>query len=528
MTEIREMYDLVKKLLWRRDPAYNSLVKKQSASGKLLAIIAGNDGISDIEAAERLYSEIDDENQRMKLFRKQKYKLTNGLIRALCFLNLNHTSSSEYLVAAYSAKRELLAAELALWMQSHHAMHFIVKRVLKKAAKYHLTKELLRCYEMLRYHSYNSGSKSDCLTYTTLVEKTFEVLDAEIWASNLKARVRAELIGQIALRPDAVKTFLPAVEKLEELTLKHNTRNLWHNYSLVSGIVLRNDGNIQQALSVYDKHFNFLESNSHLSSSERISQICFYALRCSLIARDYEQAKKFAERGLQGQEVGTLSWFAHMSLHVILLMHTRRWKVAGELFQWAVRHPNFHKEPQRIELWSVYEGYIRFFCDESHLLPDNVTVHGSMFHLNHLLEEVNLARQDKSGLNIALLIFQVLHRLKERQFGLLETRIKSLENYAYNHMRNEDCSRFIRTKRLFKLISLLPSCHYNLAKIGSRAKADYVKLRDILQIDHMRVQQIEEIVPYEHIWERVLIELKQIEQEGHFVKEYRGAYQSAP
>ena len=47
-------------------------------------------------------------------------------------------------------------------------------------------------------------------------------------------------------------------------------------------------------------------------------------------------------------------------------------------------------------------------------------------------------------------------------------------------------------------------------------------MRALLQPSENGCTQIEEIVPYEHIWERVLLELEQIEKEGVFVKEYRG------
>lgn len=518
MQAIREMYELIKRLISRRNLLYNNLVDKDSIAGKLLDGVINASFNSDTEAVQAIYAEVEDESRRVVSFRTAKYQLVNKLTNALVFLNVCHKTYSSYLVNAYSAKKELVAAELLMWFSCHSGMRLLVGRILKKAKRFHLSREQLRCYEMLRHYATIHGTEQECLEFAELVEESFAVVSAEVWAANAKVRIRAELTEKLSLSPDSLDSLLEIAQKLEQQTEAYQTRTLWQNCGVGAGLVYRHAGQYDRALHLYERHLQFFEKNPHLSSVVRESQICFYALRCCLVMRNYEEARKFAAKGLQHEESGTSNWFAQLSMHCLLAFHSKQWQEAATIFQWVVQHPHFSKEAHRIEIWSVFEGYLRYFCEDQSTLPSHVTVHGNQFQLHHLLEEIDVVRQDKSGLNISVLIFQVLHRLRERQFELLESRVNALKNYLYKYLRKDSTGRFERTETLFQMFVTMVNCQFESRVTREQTRESLQQLYNFCQPDQTGGQHIEEIVPYEHVWERVLLELEKVELEGVLTK----------
>jgi tetratricopeptide (TPR) repeat protein len=520
MDAILEMYDLIKKLISRRNPVHNQLKDEKTATGRLMSGILAEQFESDKQAAKIIHTESESDAKRIASYRKTKYQLVNRLVSTLFSLNICNRTYSEYLVNAYSAKKELVATEMLLWFQSHKAMRLLVGRILKKARYYHLTREKLRCLEILRYHATLVGTQEDCLAYTQQVEVALKELNAEIRSANIKTVVRAQLTEQISFSPESLDELLKKANELEGMAKQFELRTIWLNCATCSGLVYRHAGQFDRALVLYERCFEFFHSNSHLTTGSKVSQICFYAVRCCMILRNFDRASQFAEEGLKHQEIGSSNWFSHISLHSLLACHKGDWRVASEFFCWAVQHPKFHKEVYRIELWSIIEGYLRFFAGKSEWLPLNITVHGQQFQLHHLLEEITEGRQDKAGLNIAILIFQVLHRLKERQFDLLESRIKALNNYLYKYLRKDNTGRFYRTETLIHMFATMLNCRYEAKLTQTKTSAEFQQLLGHQQPDTVGGQQIEEIVPYEHIWERVLQELQQIETDGVLVRPY--------
>lgn len=522
MTTIKEMYDLIRRLIGKRDTSHTKLTDSKTASGKLMAGIVRDDFTSDEAAANALHADQPSFEKRIVSFRSTKYKLINKLITFLFSLNICHKTYSEYLVNEHAAKRELVAAELLQRFQRHDAMKLVASRALRKARRFQLTRVQIRCYELLRYYATLKGTTSECLEYVQLVEEASRLDQLETWSGNVKTRVKAELTEKVELSADSLQDLEGLIAELVAKTRSIQSRTLWLNCGVAAGLYYRHGGQYDLALSMHRDQLEFMQAHRHQFMPADFSAVCFYALRCSVIVRDYQQAKVFAEEGMLNQTVGDSTWFSHLSIQCLLAFHTQKWDEAIRLFRWVVEQPNFSKEPHQVEIWSIFEGYLRFFADGELTLPESTTVHGKTFQLHRLLEEIDVVRKDKTGLNVSVLIFQVLHRLRGRQFDLLESRVKALNNYLSQHLRKDKSGRFSRTDSLFKLFQIMVNSGYSLDTVRERSKNGHEYLKNNWQPDTTSGRQIEEIVPYEHIWDRVLLELEQIEQEGIFVKQYRG------
>lgn len=528
MNVIFEMYDHIRQLISRKNPPTAYVLDPKCKSAQLLEGICAGKYTSDEAAAQDLFPDSEDSEKCMQNYRKIKYQLLNKLIRLHYFLNLRSDTHSEYMVNAFTAKKELVVAEMLQWFQRHEAMKQVVFRVLRKARRYHLTPEKLRCYEILRNYYSKFGPQKECTYYTKLISETLAIYNAEIVSSNLRTQLRSELSRHTTLDPDHFKEFIEPCQKLAKNTEVYQTRTLWLNYSVTVGLLSRLGGDYVQAKRIYESYLGFFQKNPHLCKKENIAQICYYSLRCCLFMRDYESAYNYVEQGDAHQDLGTYNWFCHKSAHFLLCLHTQNWQTARDVFAWVVNHPNFRNDAIRVEIWSVYEGFLQFFLPESIALPTSETVHGATFQLHRLLQEIDQTRQDKSGMNIAILIFQALHYLKQRNFDLLDSRIDAIQQYAYKWLRNDTDSRFVRTDCLFKSLSAMRDCQYEVQRTQERVATLLKRMESVRSSDGSEkgMAPIEEIAPYEHDWQSVIRELERIETEQAIIRPYNPTIQT--
>lgn len=526
MQAIKEMCDVIRKLMIRRSPAIKHILDANYYSTKLLDGIESSEYTTDQEAAEGIFPGVSPARKQSQLYRRVKYDLINRLILMFYFVKIRRKSFSSYLAGAFTAKKELVVAELLQWFQCHEAMRLVAQRVLSKAQQFHLTYEQLRCTEMLRnYHSL-SGPREECQRLTEEVETLSELYHVETKASNINSRMRAEFTRSMTLTAQIQNEIAKECEWLEQQTIKHQTRTLWLYYSDTAAMLNLHLGCLQKGLQIYQLYLRFLLENSHLSTNERILHVCDQCLLLCIALRKYDQAAEFLHAGNEHADQSRYNWFHHQMRAMLLYLHTKDWSQAVAIYKWVINHPSFRNQPLRVEVWSVIEAYLRFFCGSENEIKPNQTVHGNEFTLHHLLQEIEEGRKDKTGMNVAIIVFQILHYLKERRFDLFELRVMAMQSYVNRHVKECAADRYDRVRALQDRLNAVVSSNYNITlmqshKLLSESQAGPLPL-------FPGVVQIEEIVPYEHIWERVLIELKQIEQEGHFVKEYRGAYQSAP
>ncbi len=520
MIAIREMYDLVKRLTSRGHVAIEHFLDPEYSSTKLLRGIEDGRYHDDESATQDMFGQVKNEKKRSQSFRKTKYDLIRRLINLHMFLVIRSETHPEYKVNAYAAKKELLVAEVCQWFQCHEAMKLLARRVLVKARHYHLTYEHIRSAEILRNYHTLRGPAKDCLAYAEEAAAAGKVYQAELEASNIHAVIKSELTSKLALDMENSEMYATKCKELKTFVDKHQSRQLWQVYSDTAGLVFRQMGKTKKALEVYEAFAHFLDVNKHLGSAKRQAQICFYLLRCHLTSRNYLQAQEVIQHSEQYLEFGTFNWYRHKLIHCITYMHDQKWELAAETFIWVIQQPNFHKENIRVELWSVIEGYLRFFCDQNSLIPEDKTVHGKVFNLHHLLQEIEFSRIDKAGMNVAVMIFQGLTYLQQRQFELLDGRIDAMRNYRAKFLKKDTSGRFKRTQLLFQMFSSMKTYHYDISKIRRHTNTKLKLLKTYSNPEMNPTAQIEEFVPYDCIWDRVLTELELVHAQGIIVNEY--------
>ena len=144
-------------------------------------------------------------------------------------------------------------------------------------------------------------------------------------------------------------------------------------------------------------------------------QIFYYNLiTCYLQLREFEKGRVIIERCQTLVEPGSFNWFKLQELFFLLAMHTAHYEAAAQVLEQVMDDPRFENQSFQItEVWKIYQAYVHFLIKVGKLplSASPSSQRNSKFKLGKFLNETPVFSKDKRGMNIPILIVQILYAL---------------------------------------------------------------------------------------------------------------------
>lgn len=151
--------------------------------------------------------------------------------------------------------------------------------------------------------------------------------------------------------------------------------------------------------------------------------------------------EEYAEGAKILSEVETLEneqtkfWLNAQETYLYFFFQTKQYQKAWERYCQIYQHPLFGVLPEaQKELWHIYAAYLNLLVDLSLVTvtpTDRAQV--ASFKLSRFLNEVPTFSQDKRGLNLAILILQILYLLKTRHHDEVLEKVEGLRRYLHRY-----------------------------------------------------------------------------------------------
>jgi hypothetical protein len=198
-------------------------------------------------------------------------------------------------------------------------------------------------------------------------------------------------------------------------------------------------------------------------------------------------------------EEGSFNWYKLQELFFLLAMYTRHYTQAFEVCEMVQKKMRSGSHPVQIaEMWKIYEAYVQFLVMLDKVkLPQGYT---SKFKVARFLNEIPTYSKDKQGMNIPILIIQILFTISERNYMQSIDRIEAIEKYCSRYLKQNET---FRSSCFIKALLQIPAASFHQDVVMKKAQ----KYIDMLHTQPLEVayQTHEiEIVPYEHLWEMAL------------------------
>lgn len=204
---------------------------------------------------------------------------------------------------------------------------------------------------------------------------------------------------------------------------------------------------------------------------------------------NYDLAEHTLNSSIALTKKGRPNWIYAQQAFCILGFHSGKLQLTEKAIVDCSYYIN--KNEQLAEQFKVYQGYLNFL--ENH-----------PFRLGKFLNEVPIFSSDKRGMNINILIIQVLFLLKRKEYSKVIDRADALKTYCSTYLRKDEN---FRSNCFIKMLLLLPKNAFVKAAVLRKAEK-YVKLLEENPLRESNQHPDNEICPYETLWEGVLRYLK--------------------
>ncbi len=462
---------------------------------------------NDKAATEALYDGSNAESN----FRVLKTRLKDHLFGLLFFLELKRPNHSEFQLRFYQCHRELFCAKFLIAASARRTGLNLARSAYRKARKFEIHDVALTAARLLRRQYSWVGDAPNFEAYDKIIAELSEIVSAESRAEGLQDRLVMKTNASTAHSPKLRDLAADSLKELTELRRRMPTYTIQKNYLHTRLIERQLHQDYHAALEVCIEAEAFLKKNPHLSSPKRLSDWYSQRMLCYLALREYDRGIELAETAISVRREGSVNWFISLEVYFLLCMHSGRFGLAAIAFDKVVSDRRYATLPQYLlEKWKLYERYLRhvFVTHWGDAHRDEVP-EALMRRLWRKVQPMvsPLFSRDKEGYNKSVLTIQILELLSEGRIDEISDKMEALARYTRRYLNVQDYRR--RGGIFFRMLALMESRSFDPQKTRKAAAKWYAKLEENLQT--AEVDGIE-IVPYEMIWQRILVLLEEYQQ----------------
>ncbi|HRF38439.1 MAG TPA: hypothetical protein PK198_06610, partial [Saprospiraceae bacterium] len=120
----------------------------------------------------------------------------------------------------------------------------------------------------------------------------------------------------------------------------------------------------------------------------------------------------------------------YQELLIFLSLHTRQYQESYKIFKQTTGHRRFGALPRAIgETWRIMEAYLFYLVELGKIIPAEDDTVFSKFRMARFINEMPLFSRDKRGMNIPILIFQILSLIYNKRYDAAIDRMEAIEKY---------------------------------------------------------------------------------------------------
>lgn len=459
--------------------------------------ISQNHFLTDEDAANFFYKA--DANDAS--YQKLKANLKSRLVNALFLIDLKQPSYNERQKAYYECYKDWAAAKILIGKDARVAGIGLYLKVLKIAKKYEFVDLVLDITRALSLHyATREGDLKKYEQYRDLCQQYEKLYIAESRAETLYADLVARFVNSKATQLEIKNKAVEYYELIKPYLKESDSYGLQLCGMMIQLIVVTSVNDYRSAIKVCTEYIAYFEAKEYIANTPL--QICYYQLLvCYTQLKEFEKGKYAALKCLGSLEEGSFNWFKYQEQYFLLSMHTRNYNQAYQIFLETQAHSKYKFLPSNVlEYWRIFEAYVYYLIAIQRIKVNQDDDKALGFKLNKFLNNTPIYSKDKRGLNIPILIIQILLLIHYRKYDVALGRIESIEKYCSRYLRHGDT---YRSNCFIKMLLQIPKSNFQANSL-IRKTEKLVHSLNAVPLELARQTSEIEIIPYEDLWELVL------------------------
>lgn len=495
MRDLVELVGLVNKTKLKGSGIFKIIIEPDSKMELLFNALLDKSVQSD-EDAKALFKDSSEANRA-----SLKNKLKERLLDAIFLLDFKDANFTDRQKAFFECYKKWSAAMTLLIRNAKITGVDLLERLVRHSKHFEFTELTLDILRVLRLQY--STVDGDIAKYEDIKKQYLEY--EKIWQMESKAEFfYSELMVQYAAsKSTKAEVTQQAEEFYAELKpfMSVCTSFKLHLFGrMVHLLIYSSENDYVKTSKLCEDAITFFDNKAYDSGLPL--QVFYYNLIvCYLQLGEFEKGQKAIERCEYFFEESSFNWFKLQELFFLLAARTSHWEEAYYLYEKVVNHPRFEeKQVQIVEMWRIFQAYI-FYLIKIGKIPESVLSERSKrFKMSKFINEITLFAKDKSGMNMSVLIVQILYAIAEKDYKKSSDRIEAIEKYCSRYLKSDAT---FRSNSFIKMLLQVPQALFH-REASIRKTERYFKQLKTVPLQLASQAHEVEIIPYEVLWEMVL------------------------
>ncbi|WP_092678182.1 hypothetical protein [Hymenobacter arizonensis] len=497
MNEIANLARIVTSRSLASLPILDLRSRQTNKENQFVATLAESPEVTQLQVVKTLYGKSTPANVRA--LQKLQSRVRSKLLNQLYFLD--HSDPRHLVSRRYELEcLDLLHKVSILYSEREYKLtERLLQRCLRLAEQGEFTQYVVQGARMLRNLHAEQRQPVLYKKAAKVLHRAQQLLTLEDEAEQLYRATQLALGGSVASRR-AILAMLP--DRIEQLEALHRKARSFTTYNAVYRARIAYEelqGNFQEIIRVTGAASRRLRDGKLNARRFDIRFNHFMNIYAYLRSRQPMQGLRLAEEYNRDFHPSSNNWFYFQEHHVLLALHAEQYERAQQLMGVITKNPAYLIQREAaLQRWDLYKGYIDFVMP-----PQRVTTARQRQIAQWVLQLPEYSR-DKRGHNVAILVLQLLHFLRERNLEEVLLRLERLRKYQQRHLYEPTT---LRSRLFLRLLQVIVDKNFDAAQAAERGKVLLQQLQETPPPGEAFAEV--EIIPYEHLWELVLSLLRE-------------------
>ena len=483
----------------KANPLSRVLLEPGSKMERLFDLINEGQVQSDEEAAAKLYGGADG----MPRYRSLKNKLKDRLVKGLFLLDSIPGNNSSRQDAFYECNQKWAAAQKLTALGAHSNGIHVMEKLLRQTRRFEFTEISTSILRHLRLHYGTENCDPEkFFRLNAQYQEHVQLWQWEARAEEFYTQLTIKYVNDKSTKAEISGLARQYYEEVQPWLEQSDAFKLHLMGRLLQIAIYTSVNDYRQTALLCEDAIAFFEQKPF--ESRLPLQVFYYQLAiCYIQLRDFEKGQALLQKHLGIFAEGSFNWFKFRELFFLLAMHTGHYAEGARVCAQILDHTSLSAQPAHVvEMWKIYDAFVHLLRRMGKI-AEAETVSGaavSRFRLIKFINEIPVYSKDKRGMNIPILLLQIMFLVVNHKHDQLLDRIEAIEKYRSRYLRQNDT---FRSNVFIKMLMQVPLTSFQKDAVQRKTdKLLQLLLETPLEIAGQRYEV--EIIPYEMLWSMLL------------------------
>lgn len=471
-------------------------IGKKSMMTKLYEKIRENEfkDLNDLEAATYGLAE------KSWKFKKLISRFQEKLINTLFFVDANTPLFGERAKAYYVCARRSVLVRMLVERGARKLAVNISEITLPIALKYEFTDLCVYLSRFLmKHYGFNQIEIKKFQLFKTIFKKQIEIEQKELSLETFATEINFEIVS-IKGNPKENINQDYWWAKVSEATALINENPTIETLIACSLIIFEYFKTIRDFKKYKEFTFLFLDKilKKPFLSVVTLELMIIAQLRITMMTKDKNTAFSLQKTYFATLNIGNYNWYVAHYYFILTLFHGNEYQHGLNFMDFTMRFNTFPKQSNVIhEIFYILQAFAHFLFKIGKIKDP---LDSKDFRINKFINQVPEHSRDKQGVNISIILVQILIFLADKKYSKIIDRMESLNLYSYRHLKKDEN---FRSQCFIKMLSEMVRADFKKQGTLFRTEKIINKLKAV-PIDTFPATAENEIIPYEDLWEMVI------------------------